>query len=137
MNTLHRPPIVVTHHDHTRLERLLERANYQDSTVEALGDELDRARLVDPHAVPSDVVTMNSRARFRERLSGKVREVTLVFPEDAGVEGRVSVLTPTGAALLGLSVGQVIEWMGPTGRALQLELLAVEFQPEAAGDFVS
>lgn len=137
MNPTHTPPIVVTHHDHARLERLLERANFENPTVEALSDELDRAKLVDPRSVPADVVTMNSRARFRERVSGKERELTLVFPEDAGVEGRVSVLTPIGCALLGLSVGQVIDWVGPTGRTLQLELLAVEFQPEAAGDFVS
>jgi len=131
------PPILVTQYDLDRLERMLERANPDNPTAEALGDELARARVVDPHDVPADVVTMNSRARFRERISGKERELTLVFPQDAGAEGRVSILTPIGCALLGLSVGQVIDWAGPTGRTLQLELLSVEFQPEAAGDFVS
>lgn len=136
MNTTHFPPIVVTHHDHARLEQLLELANHENPTVEALLEELDRAQRVDPRSVPANVVTMNSRVRFRERVSGKERELTLVFPQDAG-EGRVSILTPIGCALLGLAVGQVIDWVGPTGRTLQLELLAVEFQPEAAGDFVS
>jgi regulator of nucleoside diphosphate kinase len=131
------PPILVTHHDRERLERMLERANPESPTALALYDELDRARPVDPHAVPANVVTMNSRARFRERISGKEHELTLVFPQDAGAEGCVSVLTPIGCALLGLSVGQVIDWHGPTGRALQLELLSVVYQPEAAGDFIS
>lgn len=130
------PPILVTHHDHARLEQLLERVSDQNPTVEALLEELDRAQCVDPHSVPADVVTMNSRVRFRERVSGKERELTLAFPQDAG-EGRVSILTPIGCALLGLSVGQVIDWVGPTGRTLQLELLAITYQPEAAGDFVS
>lgn len=131
------PPILVTHHDRERLERMLERADQESPTVEALAEELDRANTVDPREVPANVVTMNSRVRFRERLSGKERELTLVFPQDAGAEGRVSILTPIGCALLGLSVGQVIDWKGPTGRTLELEILAVEFQPEAAGDFVS
>lgn len=131
------PPILVTHHDRERLERMLERADQESPTVEALVDELDRANTVDPRDVPATVVTMNSRVRFRERLSGKERELTLVFPQDAGGEGCVSILTPIGCALLGLSVGQVIDWKGPTGRTLELEILAVEFQPEAAGDFVS
>lgn len=131
------PPILVTHHDHARLELMLERVSDQNPAAEALLEELDRAQRVDPREVPADVVTMNSRVRFRERLSGKERELTLVFPQDAGAEGRVSILTPIGCALLGLSVGQVIDWTGPTGRTLTLEILAVEFQPEAAGDFVS
>ena len=137
MNAMYsQPPILVTHHDHARLEQLLTRVNDQNPTAEALLEELDRAKRVDPRSVPADVVTMNSRVRFRERVSGKERELTLVFPQDAG-DGRVSILTPIGCALLGLSVGQVIDWMGPTGRTLQLELLAIPYQPEAAGDFVS
>ncbi len=135
MNTM--PPILVTHHDRERLERMLERVPSEHPTALALYDELDRARTVDPTGVPAHVVTMNSRVRFRERISGKEHSLTLVFPEDAGAEGRVSVLTPIGCALLGLSVGQVIAWPGPTGRTLEVELLSVDYQPEAAGDFVS
>ena len=46
----------------------------------------------------------------------------------------VSVLAPVGSALLGMSVGQHIDWPTPGGKVLKLTLLAVEYQPEAAGD---
>jgi regulator of nucleoside diphosphate kinase len=46
----------------------------------------------------------------------------------------VSVLAPVGCALLGLSVGQTIDWAVPGGRPLTLTLLGVDYQPEAAGE---
>ena len=85
--------------------------------------------------VPAGVVTMNSRVHCREESSGKDYHLTLVFPEDAGGEGKVSILAPVGSALLGLSVGQQIDWPGPAGKPLKLTLLAVEYQPEAAGAY--
>jgi len=57
------------------------------------------------------------------------------MPQDAGGEGCVSVLAPVGTALLGLSVGQHIDWAAPGGKVLKLMLLAVEYQPEAAGEY--
>ena len=85
-------------------------------------------------AMPANVVTMNSRVHCREEGSGKDYHLTLVYPHDAGKEGTVSVLAPVGTALLGMSVGQHIDWPTPGGKVLQLTLLAVEYQPEAAGD---
>ncbi len=78
---------------------------------------------------------MNSRVHCRAESSGKDYHLTLVYPQDAGNEGCVSVLAPVGTALLGLSVGQHIDWIGPNGKVLKLTLLAVEYQPEAAGEY--
>ena len=44
------------------------------------------------------------------------------------------MLAPVGCALLGLSVGQTIDWAVPGGKTLQLSLLGVDYQPEAAGE---
>ncbi len=85
--------------------------------------------------VPAGVVTMNSRVHCREQGSGKDYHLTLVYPKDAGGEGKVSILAPIGCALLGLSVGEQIDWPAPGGKTLKLELLEVEYQPEAAGDY--
>ena len=102
----------------------------------ALQDELDRAEQVVSHEeVPAGVVTMNSRVHCRDEVSGKDYHLTLVYPKDAGAEGTVSILAPMGSALLGLSVGEQIDWPVPGGKTLKLKLLEVEYQPEAAGDF--
>lgn len=129
------PSIIVTRLDMQRLERLLESLDEYTPTAELLDAELSRAQVVGHDEVPAGVVTMNSRVHCREEASGKDYRLTVVYPKDAGPEGSVSILAPVGCALFGLSVGQQIDWPGPSGKVLKLTLLAVEYQPEAAGDF--
>lgn len=127
------PPITLTQNDVSRLEALLDNLPDYGPAAEALGEELARAEVVRREALPPGVVSLNSRVHCREETSGKDYHLTLVLPQDAGREGTVSVLAPVGTALLGLSVGQRIDWPTPAGKVLHLTLLAVEYQPEAAG----
>ena len=103
--------------------------------LESLEHELNRARVVEPHAVPRDVVTMNSRVRLKDVESGEERDYSLVFPADADIDqNRISVLAPIGTAVLGYRVGDTIEWRVPAGfKKLRVEKIL--YQPEAAGDF--
>ena len=129
------PTITITRLDMQRLERLLDSLDEFGPGAEALQAELDRAEVMGHDEVPAGVVTMNSRVHCREESSGKDYHLTLVYPEDAGGEGKVSILAPVGCALLGLSVGQHIDWPAPGGKQLKLTLLEVEYQPEAAGEY--
>ena len=129
------PAITITRLDLQRLERLLDSLEDFGPGADALEKELARAQVVGHDEVPSGVVTMNSRVHCREESSGKDYHLTLVYPQDAGGEGKVSILAPVGSALLGLSVGQHIDWPVPSGKQLKLTLLAVEYQPEAAGEY--
>ena len=98
---------------------------------EPLRRELDRAVLVASEAVPPDVATMNSQVRYTDETEGVTRVVALVYPPAArGGHTMVSVLSPVGSALLGLSVGQTIEWDFPDGSRHRLKLEAVLHQPE-------
>lgn len=129
------PPIIVTRLDLQRLERLLDSLDDFGPAAEALEAELSRARVVGHAEVPAGVVTMNSSVLCREEGSGKEYRLTLVYPEQAGGEGTVSILAPVGTALLGLSIGQSIDWPAPGGKTLKLSLLDVTYQPEAAGEY--
>ena len=131
------PHIILTRLDVQRLETLIETLDESLPGVVALQEELDRADNIVGHTeVPAGVVTMNSRVHCREQSSGKDYHLTLVYPKDANAdEGKISILAPVGSALLGLQVGQHINWPAPGGKTLKLELLEVEYQPEAAGNF--
>ena len=64
--------------------------------------------------------------------------MTLVYPPDAdAAQGMISVLSPIGTSLLGLSVGDVARWQGLDGKPGALEVRAIEFQPEASGDYTA
>ena len=95
--------------------------------------ELDRAVVVSSEAVPPDVVTMNSRVVYDDETAGVRRVVSIVYPRHADAsEGRISVLSPIGTALLGLSVGQSIDWDFPDGSRRTLRVKELVHQPERA-----
>lgn len=125
--TKHRkPPIALTHSDHDALARLAESISGKNPALaELLFEELDRARVVADARLRPDVVRMGSTLRFTTD-SGEDRTVTLVFPGEADIaEGKVSILTPIGAALIGLSAGQSIDWTARDGRTHRLVVEAV------------
>jgi regulator of nucleoside diphosphate kinase len=72
------------------------------------------------------VVRMGSRVKYRDEWAGRERDVTLVYPQEADINvNRISVLAPVGAALIGLSLGQTIEFQTPGGEKRSLTVLDV------------
>ncbi|MFI0842403.1 nucleoside diphosphate kinase regulator [Mesorhizobium sp. IMUNJ 23232] len=128
-----KPAIRVTRSDYESLSRLAESYSARNPDVaDQLLAELDRARVVEDARIPADVVRMGSRLRFTTD-AGEDRAVTLVFPGEADIaEGKVSILTPIGAALIGLSAGQSIDWTARDGRIHRLTVENVEPMVPAA-----
>jgi regulator of nucleoside diphosphate kinase len=123
--------LIVTDTDLERLQPVLDQ--HDSPLAESLDAELRRATIVPQREVPPDVVTMNSELVYEDVESGAKRVVRLVFPKDAdAAAGRISVLAPIGAALLGLHVGQEIEWRVPAG-VRRIRVAELRYQPEAAG----
>jgi len=137
--TVKKRKIVITRFDRERLDELLAVAmafDYRDrEDLKHLVEELKQAQMVEPQKVPPQVVTMNSTVRLKDMESGELDEYTLVFPNEADVgQGKISVISPLGTAILGYSAGSEIVWQMPGGpRKIKVE--AVLYQPEASGDF--
>ena len=132
-----RPPVTISASDYDRLAFLASFGlNFQQdrSAAAMLADELIRATVLTPRAIPPSVAMMHSRLEFRDDITCEVRCVTLVYPdEDDGETDLISVLSPEGAALIGLGEGQSITWRTPKGWR-SLTLLRVLYQPH--GRFV-
>lgn len=100
------------------------------AAAEALADLLSAAHVVPDEALPRDRAAMGSRVTYEQLPEGARRTVTLVFPVDADAgNGRVSVLSPIGLALLGRAQGAVVEPALPDGRRLRIRVLALEREP--------
>lgn len=126
------PQIYLTQADMDRLLQLVDA--YPGKRFGQLEQELLRAHVLAREEIPPDIVTMNSRVVFEDEGSGEHREVTVVYPGSADIDtGKISVLTPVGTALLGLRVGQSIDWELPGGGKRRYRVTAVCYQPEAAG----
>lgn len=120
------PSLLISEEDAARLDALLENPALRGQpAAAALQQELLRARILPVSRMPDDVVRMHSRVDCVD-AEGTRRSLTLVYPHEAdAAAGRVSVLAPVGSALLGLSVGQRIDWPRSDGDTLRLEVTAV------------
>lgn len=120
------PRIVVSNKEESRLTAIATAASQRlPEVAAALLRELERAEILPDTAMPSDVVRIGSSVTF-EVDDGRRLDVQLVLPEDADINaGKISVLTPVGAALIGLSPGQSMGWSGNDGRERLLTVLSV------------
>jgi regulator of nucleoside diphosphate kinase len=85
--------------------------------------------------ISGDVITMNSRVLVKDLVSGREAEITITYPHDAdNREGKVSIFSPIGVALLGRKVGDNISWRVPNGIG-RFEIQKIIYQPEAVGDY--
>ena len=127
--------IYLTSQDRDRLKALAQRTEDKDrGDLAGLMYELSRAVIVPAAEIPGDVITMNSRVRLMDLQDGSVLEYTVVYPGEANFsEGKISIVAPIGAAMIGYKVGDEIEWEVPAGRR-HFKVEAVLYQPEAAGD---
>ena len=121
------PPITLNTIDAERLLRLADIARPQLPDAAALLiREVERATVLSPSQMLPGVIVMGSEVEYRDDATGQVRTVTLAYPHEADLAaGRISVLTPVGAALIGLSVSQSIEWQTPHGEWRSLTVLRV------------
>lgn len=130
-----KPHIILSSLDLERLETLLDSLPDAMPGKQALLEELERADVAEPHEMPPSVVTMNSTVRFLIEPSNQECCLTLVYPKDVDANSTtISVLSPVGSALLGMSAGSRMEWLGPDDRALAVRILDIVYQPERAGD---
>lgn len=127
---------VLTELDHIRVSNLLK-PGATTALITDLEAVLDNAELISSYDVPPNLVTMNSQVMIADGQAGEERKITLCYPADANpTTGFVSVLSPVGTALLGLTEGELAQWKAPNGSASSAKVVKVLFQPEESGDFL-
>ena len=108
-------------------EELSGRADALEHTAlgQSLQAELARA-IMAPDRSTRAFVRLGSTVVYEDLESGTTHRLTLCLPEDARPDdGRLSVLTPVGSALIGGTVGGVFEYVAGGGRIRHLRILEV------------
>jgi regulator of nucleoside diphosphate kinase len=123
----------LTRLDFARLKKLTLAGTFPE-----LLELLDEAEVVESSEVPQHVVTMYANIEIEDVRTRRRQTVVVCYPCDAQPSmGYISVLSPVGISLLGLQVGRVATWHAPSGEANSAEVMAILFQPEAAGDYLT
>lgn len=122
-----RPPLVLGSDQARRLTALADGALARIPDIAGrLLEELERAQIVPDTDVPDDVVGMGSEVVFLDESASRERRVTLAYPAEANIDaGRISILTPVGTGLIGLRVGQWIDWPIGDGSVRRLRIVSV------------
>lgn len=130
--------IIVNRLDYARIKKCINDAKQFNSISNAeaqnLLKELNSAEIVEPEAIPSNVVTMNSIVKL-SFSDGKKVQFQIVYPDQANLrENKISIFSPIATALIGYKVADEIEWIVPAGLT-KIVIEEIIYQPEAAGDY--
>jgi regulator of nucleoside diphosphate kinase len=126
-----RPVIHISEADYDRIADMALRIEHSAPALSKLIlDEIDRAHVHSNGRLPKNVVALNSEVEFLDTTTSTRRRVKLVMPTDADIaESRISIMTPVGAGLIGMSAGREINWPCPDGRPRVLKILEVKQEP--------
>ncbi|HKU91927.1 MAG TPA: GreA/GreB family elongation factor [Sphingomicrobium sp.] len=126
-----RPPVHLLASESDLVASLaLQSERSQPLVAAMLLEEIERAELHDPESMPPNHARLNSHVTFLDERTAQVRDVQLVLPVDANIaEGRISILTPMGAALYGLADGACIDWPDLDGKERPIRVLRVAHPP--------
>jgi regulator of nucleoside diphosphate kinase len=130
--------ILITINDYQRLTGLIGFSSLKKKMpvmVNRLNNKFRAAKILSQNRILGSVVTMNSRILLKEIAQDRQAEVTITYPQDGdGHEGRISVFSPIGIALLGRQVGDTVSWKVPTGIG-HFVITKILYQPEAVGHY--
>jgi regulator of nucleoside diphosphate kinase len=122
-----RPPLHLLAAESDMVASLALQVEHRDPVVAAmLLEEIERAELHEPETLPKTAVTLGSEVDFIDERTHQMRTVELVLPVAANIaQGRISILTPMGAALYGLAAGQSIDWPDLDGHSRRIRIVRV------------
>ena len=131
--------LIINRLDYARIKKSISDAkqfkSITNAEAEKLLQELDAAKIVEPEAIPSDVVTMNSIVKLSFLNNDKTIQFQIVYPEQANIkENKISIFSPIATALIGYKDNDEVEWIVPAGLT-RIRIDEIIYQPEAAGDF--
>ena len=96
-----------------------ERQSFLEGRIGEISYKLGVAKVIDPDVVPKDVVRFASRVLVENLDSGEKAEYMIVGPDEADIkQGKISVSSPLGSALIGKRPGDEAALQAPGGRRI-------------------
>lgn len=130
MRSLNIPAVVLPQVDYTRLEQLAVRASAERHPLASfLASEIERARVTHDRAVLDEVAILNRWITYRVDW-GPTESRCLVHADDYVCEDRqLSVLSPEGAAIMGIGIGDRMPFTDFQGNPHLITLMSVDAGP--------
>ena len=112
--------------ENSPLDAAREQQAHVETRIRELEQMLKVASVVDSTASPTGVTRVGCRVAVRDLDSGNERSFILVSPTEVNPgEGKISIVSPVGRALLDRSTGEEVEIAVPRGR-LRLRIESID-----------
>jgi transcription elongation factor GreA len=103
--------------ENAEFEAAKERQAFIEARVNELHFKLGNAQIIDPDTLPKDRAVFASRVLLANVETGEDVEYQLVGPDESDIkEGRISVVSPLGKAIIGRKPGDEIVLQAPGGK---------------------
>ena len=113
--------------ENAEYEAAKDRQGFIESRIVELQSKLADARVIDTTNMSSETVVFGATVTLLETASQKKKQYTLVGQDEADLkDGKISVQSPVGRALIGHRVGDLVEVQTPA-RVVEYEIQAIRF----------
>lgn len=103
--------------ENAEYEAAKDRQQFINARIGELEYKLGNAQIIDPENLPRDRVVFGSRVRLENADTGEDVEYQLVGPDESNIdEGRISVSSPLGRAIIGKRPDDEITIQAPGGK---------------------
>ncbi|MFQ5949401.1 MAG: transcription elongation factor GreA [Nitrospiria bacterium] len=105
-----------------------ERQGFIEGKIRDLGNKLAHAQVIETRSLSNDKVVFGATVHLMSVETDEKRKYTLVGQDEADLNnGKISVQSPVGRALIGHQVGDFVEVKTPT-KTVEYEILKISFE---------
>ena len=123
---------MVTYLDHQRIVQFLMNTSLP-GRFDFLAKLINQFSIIEPEAVPHDLVTMNSEVIVHDFAEKKDIRVKLVYHYSEKFSNQVTILSTLGITLLGMRVGETKSYAFGNGDKRTIQVKEILYQPESEG----
>jgi transcription elongation factor GreA len=105
-----------------------EKQSFLEGRIQELKTKIALADVIDPSKISQDRIAFGAKVKVVDVSSSEEKTFTLVGQDEADVKnGRISISSPVGRALLNKEAGDVVTIKAPA-RTLEYEILEISFE---------
>lgn len=105
-----------------------EKQSFIEGRIQELKTKIALADVIDPARISQNKIAFGARVRVLDLASDEEKEFMLVGPDEADAKnGKISISSPVGKALLNKEIGDVAVIKAPA-RTMEYEVLEISFE---------
>ncbi|MBI4837898.1 MAG: transcription elongation factor GreA [Nitrospirae bacterium] len=105
-----------------------ERQSFIEGRIHEVQSRLAYAHVIDPSKISQDKIAFGASVKVLDTATAEEKKFMLVGPDEGDAKnGRISINSPVGRALIGKSLGDIVTIKAPA-KTMEYEILEIRFE---------